>query len=180
MMDLFSCSERLKGTDDTAWARPANPWCMLARLAAAPLVFLALWSFSWVRPLGSRAAGADSDLGLGKRAPFLAPDNDRRVGHTWCAGRARLLEPQGGPDPKRTSPCRSLVHGRVSRRLAALLRPRFFARGRLARPNRLPRSHARKGLVLDRMAWLWDDRKDAHPTYRAWAAADWTEPSSPR
>lgn len=48
MMDVFALSERLMRMDDAAWERHANPLSVWSRVAALPLLVLALWTRAWI------------------------------------------------------------------------------------------------------------------------------------
>ena len=47
-MDVWRGAERLMAMDDAIWRRHANPWSGLTRLAALPLLGLAVWSRVWL------------------------------------------------------------------------------------------------------------------------------------
>ena len=39
---------QLFGMDDATWKRHANPWSLWTRVAGAPFILLAIWSFGWI------------------------------------------------------------------------------------------------------------------------------------
>jgi hypothetical protein len=48
MSDVFRSLERLMAMDDRVWRRHANPWSGWTRVAALPLLVLAIWSRVWI------------------------------------------------------------------------------------------------------------------------------------
>lgn len=47
-MDIFALAERLMRMDDAAWERHASPLSVWTRVAALPLLVLAIWSRVWL------------------------------------------------------------------------------------------------------------------------------------
>ena len=47
-MDVFCLAERLMRMDDDAWERHANPLSVWSRVAALPVLVLAIWSRVWL------------------------------------------------------------------------------------------------------------------------------------
>ena len=47
-MDIFALAERLMHMDDAAWERHASPLSVWSRVAALPLLVLAIWSRVWL------------------------------------------------------------------------------------------------------------------------------------
>ncbi|MBV0911423.1 DUF6653 family protein [Anianabacter salinae] len=48
MADGFRLAARVMAMDDRTWRRHANPWSGYSRMAALPLIVLAVWSRVWI------------------------------------------------------------------------------------------------------------------------------------
>ncbi|MEO1679801.1 MAG: DUF6653 family protein [Pseudomonadota bacterium] len=176
-MDIFRASERLMGMDDTVWARHANPASGLTRLFAAPIVFLAAWSFFWIGLWGMvPAALACAWIWLN---PRLFPPPERA--DSWMArgvlGERAYLNRRRVPIPHE--------HARMATvaTLSSVLFIVLCVVGFLRQDFWLAATgyHAAvlgKVWFVDRMAWLWDDMKSQTELYRAWAMADWSAHSA--
>ena len=153
--------------DDETWEGHANPWCFWTRLSVMPLLFLAIWSRVWL--------GWWSLIGVA-------------IALLWTWFNARIF-----PKPKSTDNWMSKgVFGErvwIDRNEIPIPpRHRHFPQFLTAiSAVGLPVSAwglfqldlywTGLGLLLiyvgklwffDRMVWLYEDMKDANPTYRSW------------
>ncbi|MEW2914437.1 DUF6653 family protein [Leisingera sp. JC11] len=165
--DLFAASERLMRMDDAAWARHANPWSVFSRMSVLPLMTLAIWSRVW--------------LGWGGLLPVLLV-----LAWTWWNPRA--FAPPASTDNWAS---RGTFGERVFLNRAQVPIPRHheqWAKGLawVSAVGVIPWVHGLwalnpgttlAGLILmiggklwfvDRMAWLYQDMKDKHPSYAGW------------
>ena len=172
-MDIFKHAESLMRMSDDTWARHANPWSVYTRFAGALPVFFALWSAHWIGwwsllPM----ALAGSWVYLNPRF-FRAP----KTADSWAArgvlGERAFLNRRAIPIPEE--------HRRVASLITAL--SGFFMLIGIwglavaefwAAFAGWHASVACKAWFVDRMAWLWEEMKGKHPTYEAWAKADWS------
>ena len=172
-MDIFSMAEKTMRMGPDAWARHANPLSVWTRALGTPFVFIAVWSYHWI--------------GWGAAALIAAVV-------FWTFVNPRLFSP---PKHTETWAAQAVLGERVF-----LNRKQVSIPSEHARAAWITTSFAVPflglslygfmiadfwtafggwhGAVLaklwfcDRMVWLWQDMKEAHPTYRAWAQADWT------
>ncbi len=153
--------------DETAWRRHANPWSVWTRVATLPLLVLAIWSRAW---LGWWA--------LGPVAPVLL----------WTWWNPRLF-----PIPPSTDnwASKGVMGERIwlNRDKVAVLRHHRLVPHILLAVTAIGGIIGVYGLVelaiwptllgtalvflgklwfVDRMAWLYEDMKDATPEYRRW------------
>jgi hypothetical protein len=154
--------------DDEAWRRHANPWSVILRNTALPLLIAAFWSRAW--------------LGWWAVAPVVAA-----LLWTWL--NPRLFPPPRSYDSwtsravlgERIWLNRDAVpvpahHRRAPNILSAVggIGMVFVAWGVLALelwPTLFGGALVYLGKLwfLDRMVWLWQDTRDATGEYRAWA-----------
>lgn len=171
-MDIFRQSERLMSMDDVAWARHANPMSVYSRFTCLPLLCLAIWSRAWIgfwslipialamawtwynprafgRPPHASASRWPSQAVFGERV-FL---NRREIPipkhHEVMALRLTIASTIGALP---------LLYGLGALHLWATLLGLFA--------TALP-----KVWFCDRMAWLYQDMKSAHPEYGAWESS---------
>ena len=177
MMDIFKTAERLMGMSDATWARHANRWSVYTRFGGAVPVFFALWSAHWIGwwsliPI----AMAGSWVYLNPRF-FSAPN----TADSWAArgvlGERAFLNRKIVPipnEPQRVAQITTTLSGFfMVIGIWGLLRGDF-----LVAFAGWHASVACKAWFVDRMAVLWDEMKDKHPTYSAWARAEWSVPLS--
>lgn len=153
--------------DDTTWLRHTNPWSVLLRNTVLPILIIAFWSRLW--------------LGWGVVVPvalallwmwfnpriFPAPQSLDHWASKAVLGERVWLNRDVVPVPMhhRTAPnILSAVSG-----IGMLfvfwgvlvfdLWPTFFGMALV---------YSGKLWFLDRMAWLWEDMKDANDEYRNW------------
>ena len=172
-MDLFKGAERLMGMTNQAWARHAHPLSVYTRFAGAIPVFFALWSAHWIGwwsliPIGAAAGW----IYLNPR--FFRPP---KTADSWAArgvlGERAFLNRKIVPipdEPRRAAHMTTILSGLFMLiGIAGLVFGQFWVA--------FTGWHASvtcKAWFVDRMAWLWDEMKDQHPTYAAWDRAEWS------
>lgn len=166
-MDFFRATERSMAMTDAVWMRHANPWSVWTRFTCLPLIILAIWSRIWlgwwalfplvlailwtwanprVFPVPSTTDTWASKGTFGERV-FLnrhnvpIPEHHRRWAIGLGAGSALGLIP--------------LVWGiwvfdvtMTVLGIVLMVLPKVW--------------------FVDRMVWLFEDMKDADPTYDSW------------
>lgn len=173
MRDLFKGAERLMGMTDATWARHANPWSVYTRFGGAVPVFFALWSAHWIGwwslvPI----VAAGGWVYLNPR--FFSPPE---TAESWAArgvlGERAFLNRKTVPipaEPRRVAHVTTALSG-----LFMLIGIWGLVRGEFW--TAFAGWHASvvcKAWFVDRMAWLWEEMKDEHPVYAAWARAEWS------
>ncbi len=166
--DIFALSERMMGMDEAAWARHANPLSVYSRMSILPLMTLAVFSRVWL------GWGALLPIGLvvlwtwwNPRA-FAPPKST----NSWAAhgtfGERVFLNRKAVPIPKH--------HARWAVSLGVVsglgLVPWLWGLWQIDLGMTLFGLSLMIGGKLwfvDRMVWLYQDMKDAHPDYTAWA-----------
>ncbi|WP_294226162.1 DUF6653 family protein [uncultured Shimia sp.] len=166
--DIFAHSERMMAMDEAAWARHANPLSVYSRMSILPLMTIAVFSRVWL------GWGAVLPVGL-------------VILWTWW-------NPRAFAPPKTTNSW--AAHGTFGERVflnrKAVSIPSHHTRWAIALGVvsgvgmvpwiwglwQLDLGMTLFGLSLmiggklwfvDRMVWLYQDMKDAHPDYTAWA-----------
>ena len=172
-MDIFAATERLMRMSDVAWARHANPWSVLTRLFAGPLIFFALWSPYWIGWTALLVIGlAVAWLVINPRL-FPSPKTTDSWSARGVLGERAFLNRKAVPIPAEFARLgwitTSISIGFLVLFVYGFLYGRFWL-GFAAWHGAL----VAKVWFVDRMAWLWDVMKDRHPVYRTWAAADWS------
>lgn len=166
-MDFFALAERSMGMDDDTWMRHANPLSVWTRFSCLPLIILAIWSRVWIGwwclvPL----AAALVWTWMNPRA-FPPPDSTNNWASKGTFGERVFLNRRSVPIPQH--------HGRWAIVLGALsafgLPPLVWGIWQLDEAMTV------LGLVMivlpkvwfvDRMVWLYQDMREAHPDYAAW------------
>lgn len=166
-MDLFNVAERGMAMNDAVWMRHANPWSVWTRFTCLPLIILAIWSRVW--------------LGWWALVPLALA-----CLWTWA-------NPRAFPPPKKTDSwaAKGTFGERVFLNRHKVPIPdhhRVWAIGLgfASATGLLPLTWGLwmldltmtlLGLVLivlpkvwfvDRMVWLFEDMKDADPSYASW------------
>ena len=166
--DVFALSERMMGMDDATWTRHANPWSVYSRTSILPLMTAAVLSRVW---LGWWALVPITLVVLwtwwNPRA-FGAP----KTTNSWAAhgtfGERVFLNRTKVPIPahhKRWAIALSIVSGLG-------LPPWIWGLWQLDLGMTLfglTLLFGGKLWFIDRMVWLYQDMKDAHPDYAGWA-----------
>lgn len=166
-IDPYALSERLMQMDDSAWARHANPLSVYSRFSALPFLTLAIWSRDWLgwwcllplmaalfwiwwnprafaAPVSTDSWAAHGTFGervFLNRHRVSIPDHHARWAHrlTWVS--AAGIVPW--------------VYGLWTLNLSAtVLGIALIVGGKV--------------WFVDRMVWLYQDMKDADPTYSSW------------
>ncbi|HEX2020620.1 MAG TPA: DUF6653 family protein [Aurantimonas sp.] len=170
-MDLLAALERLMLMDERDWRRHANPWSVWTRVAAFPLLVLAIWSRVWIGWWAlTTTAAVIAFLYLNPRLfpPPRQPDN-------WASkatfGERIYLARKAVPIPRQHARAAAvlvaasmigtilLVYGLVTLQITAVLVGTLLAAGA-------------KLWFVDRMVWLFEDMCHAAPRYRDWLVPD--------
>ncbi|MEX0286061.1 MAG: DUF6653 family protein [Paracoccaceae bacterium] len=166
--DIFRLSERMMHMDEATWARHANPWSVYTRFSILPLMTVAVWSRNW--------------LGWGALVPVAVV-----VIWTWL--NPRLFGPPETTDHwaahgtfgERVFLNRHVVPIPTHHRLWGVWLSVVAGLGIVPWVYGLwayDLSATLLGLTLmigaklwfvDRMVWLYQDMRDADPTYAAWS-----------
>ncbi|MEM9170283.1 MAG: DUF6653 family protein [Pseudomonadota bacterium] len=167
-MDYGAAAERLMAMDDAAWRRHANPWSVWTRLAATPLLFVALWSPFWIGWAGALPIAAAALWTWINPRLFPPPGRFDRWASKGVLGERVWLNRKAVPIPAgyaRAANVTTAISALFMVGVAFAFFTRNFAAGFLA-------WHAAvlaKLWFVDRMARLWEIMKDADPRYAAWA-----------
>jgi len=155
--------------DDETWLRHANPWSGMLRLTAFPALIIAFWSRAWLG--GWAIIPCVIALLWTWFNPRIFP-KPRSLDH-WMSrgtlGERVWLNRDTVPVP---------VHHRIAPNILSAVAASgllFVVWGVLVFdpwPTLFGVMLAYMGKLwfVDRMAWLWEDMKDAAPEYRAWRA----------
>ena len=166
-MDLFDLAERGMKMDDATWARHSNPWSVWTRFSCLPLIVLAIWSRVWLGwwclvPL----ALALGWTWLNPRA-FPPPTSTDNWASKGTFGERVFLNRKTVPIPPHHARWAVVLGGLSATGLPVLVWGLW----------QLDVAWTLLGLVLivvpkvwfvDRMVWLFEDMKDAHPAYASW------------
>ncbi|MEM9783861.1 MAG: DUF6653 family protein [Pseudomonadota bacterium] len=171
-MDLFRAAERLMVMNDRTWARPANALSVYSRIGGGIGIFLALYSAHWVGwwaclPVLLAVAWTWANPRL-----FAPPDHADGWAQRGVLGERAFLNRANVPVPAEFERACWLTTGLT----AAFMVPAILglAVGDLALGlTGWLAAMSAKIWFVDRCALLWDAMKDRHPTYEAWARADW-------
>ncbi|QMU58922.1 MAG: hypothetical protein GKR98_12410 [Boseongicola sp.] len=166
-MDAFDATERSMGMKDATWARHANPWSVWTRFTCLPLLILAIWSRDWfgwysLVPI----ALACLWIWWNPRA-FPVPASTDNWASKGTFGERIFLNRKTIPIPQHHLRW-AYVLGFAS---AIGIPPLIWGLWTLdfewtligAILTVLP-----KVWFVDRMVWLYEDRKDSDPTYQSW------------
>jgi hypothetical protein len=154
--------------DDEGWRRHANPWSVWTRVATLPLIVLAVWSRAWIGrwslvPIALVAAWTWINPRL-----FPAPRSTESWASRGVMGERVWLNRDRVPVPARHRLAPHLLTG-VAASGAVLL---IWGLARLEPWPTLTGTvvaYLGKLWFVDRMAWLYEDMKDATPEYRGWS-----------
>lgn len=164
--------ESVMGMSEQTWARHANPWSVWTRVPVLPALLLSAYSFWWIGywcllPAALVAAWA----WINPRA-FAPPRNrDSWAAHVTFGERVWAQPAPPSPFPRTTralQPCFRCCP-------ASGWRSRFrgwpCATAGRSRPG-CAVSVIAKLWFCDRMAWLYENMKDADPAYAAWRTSN--------
>lgn len=172
-MDIFKSFERLIGMDETVWARHANRWSVWTRIAGAVPVFLAAWSVWWIGWWSLPGIAAVLVWIWINPRLFPAPDRVDAWASKGVLGERVFLNRDTVPVPAGHRRA-ALITSSLSAIFALVAVYGFAVQDLVLSATAWAVSAAAKLWFVDRMAWLWEEMKDAHPVYRAWARADWS------
>ncbi len=166
-MDLFNLAERGMRMDETVWMRHANPWSVWTRFTCLPLIILAIWSRVWLGwwalvPL----ALALIWTWVNPRAfpPPVSTDNWASKG---TFGERVFLNRRIVPIPSHHARWAVLLGALSALGLVPLLWG-LWALDPVMTLLGLVLTVLPKVWFVDRMVWLYEDMKDAHPDYADW------------
>ena len=166
-MDLFAALERLMRMDERAWRRHANPWSVWTRVAAFPLLVLAIWSRVWIGWWAAPIVTAIVVLLYLNPRLFPPPRQPDNWASKATFGERVYLARKTVPIPAHHERAASvltitaligavlLVYGLVALQVTAVLVGLLLAAGA-------------KLWFVDRMVWLYEDMARTEPRYRAW------------
>jgi hypothetical protein len=155
------------GLDDRTWLRHANPWSVWTRATVLPFLMLALWSRVW---LGwwclLPVALCLFWMWLNPRA-FPPPRSTRNWASKSVLGERVWLNRRRRPVPPhhRLLPPLLAALAAVGTLLAIW---GVIALALWPALTGLSVVYTAKFWFLDRMVWLYEDMRDADPTYAAW------------
>lgn len=166
-MDLFAALERLMGMDERVWQRHASPWSVWTRVAAFPLLVLAIWSRVWIGWWAAPAVAAIALFLYANPRLFPPPDHTDNWASKATFGERVYLARRSVPIPAHHRRAAALlttaamigagllVYGLVRLQLTPVLVGLLLAAGA-------------KLWFVDRMVWLYEDMARADPRYRDW------------
>jgi hypothetical protein len=167
-VDIFRFTERLMLMDEETWQRHAHPFSVWSRVFfGLPLLVLAVWSRTWIGGWWLLAlAAALTFLWLNPRmAPVPVHTNN------WASkavfGERVWLNRKAVPIPRRHRLAPHLLTAISVLGIPFLLWGLYT----LAIWQTLLGAaliYLGKMWFVDRMVWLYEDMKDAHPEYAAW------------
>jgi len=172
MDTIFKGAARLMAMSDDAWARHANPWSGYTRFAGSVPTFVAIYSVHWIgwwalAPIALIVAWTIINPRL-----FAPPQTADNWATRGVLGERAYLNRKAVPVPAEHVRFANLttvfamifmavaIYGFIVGDFGAAFAG-FFA------------AVLAKTWFVDRMAWLWADIREDHPTYQAWARADW-------
>ena len=179
--DIFALAEKLMSMSPDVWARHANPLSVYTRIAGGTAVFFALWSPFWLGWWSVLAIGL-AGLWIWLNPRLFPPPSDTR---SWAA-RGVLGERAFLRRAVVAIPSEHARMGHISTGIAGIFlvitAVAFYRENFWFAFTAWHAATLAKVWFVDRMAWLWDDMKDANDLYRAWDRAEWhfEEPSVTR
>ena len=166
-MDLFRATEHSMAMSDDVWMRHANPWSVWTRFTCLPLILLAIWSRIWLGWWALVPLALACLWTWWNPRAFPPPSSTNNWASKGTFGERVFLNRHAIPIPEH--------HRRWAIALgfgsAIGLIPLVWGLWALDLTMTL------LGVVLmilpkvwfvDRMVWLYEDMKDADPTYAAW------------
>lgn len=158
---------RLMGMSDAVWARHASPWSVWTRVPILPLLALSIFSRAWIGwwclvPIAALVVW----IWLNPRA-FPTPETTDRWASKGTFGERVWLNRAVVPIPRH--------HARVAQILSAVSGAGLLvgAYGLVVLDGWMTMAGVSVSVLcklwfVDRMVWLYEDMKDADPTYRSW------------
>jgi hypothetical protein len=153
--------------DEATWERHANPWSVWTRFTAMPLLVLAVWSRAW---LGRRAVVPMTVAllwtWLNPRV-FSKPVSTDNWASRGVLGERVWMNRKNVPVPEHHRLLPNILS--VVSALGGVLAIWGVAALRVW-PTLLGMALVYLGKLwfIDRMAWLYEEMKDANPEYRGW------------
>ncbi|MEN0000538.1 MAG: DUF6653 family protein [Pseudomonadota bacterium] len=172
-MDIFKIAERSMRMDDRAWARHGNPWSAYTRLGGSVPLFFALYSGHWIGWWALIPIGAMIAWTLINPRLFPPPDHTKSWATRGVLGERVFLNRHTVAIPAEHLRIAHLTTG-LSAFFVLIAIYGFWTGTFWTAFSGFAAAVMAKTWFVDRMAWLWDDMKDSHPTYAAWDGADWT------
>ena len=166
-MDLFRATERGMAMSDAVWMRHANPWSVWTRFSCLPLIVLAIWSRVWLGWWALLPITLACLWTWWNPRAFPPPEKTDNWASKGTFGERVFLNRRTVPIPDHHVRW-AMVLGFGS---AVGIIPLVWGLWSLDVTMTL------LGLVLvvlpkiwfvDRMVWLYEDMKDADPTYASW------------
>jgi Family of unknown function (DUF6653) len=153
--------------DDGAWLRHANPWSVITRFTALPLLVVSLWSRVWLGWWALLPVALSLFWTWYNPRIFPPPASLESWASRAVLGERAWLNRDRVPVPEYHRMAPNLLSaisgiGMVITLWGVLLLdpwPTFLG---------IVLVYAGKLWFLDRMVWLWQDLKDATPEYRSW------------
>lgn len=166
-MDLFRATERGMAMSDAVWMRHANPWSVWTRFSCLPLIVLAIWSRVWLGWWALLPLALACLWTWWNPRAFPPPAKTDNWASKGTFGERVFLNRRTVPIPDHHV-LWAMVLGFGS---AVGIIPLVWGLWSLDVTMTL------LGLVMvvlpkvwfvDRMVWLYEDMKDADPTYASW------------
>lgn len=153
--------------DDAAWLRHANPWSVALRNTVLPLIVIALWSRLWLGWWALVPAVLALLWAWYNPRVFPAPASFDHWASKAVFGERAWLNRDRVPVPEHHRVVPNLLSGMSALGMLFVLWgvlvfevwPAVFGMALV---------YCGKLWFLDRMAWLWDEMKDATGDYREW------------
>ena len=166
-MDYGRFLEKLMVMDDATWQRHANPWSVWTRVAILPLFVLVIWCRAWlgawiVIPIFLLVVWTY----VNPRA-FPKPVTTKSWASQATFGERVWLNRNTKPIPDHHARFAHILSGLSALSLIPMIYG-LYAYEPVAASLGLILLIVSKFWFLDRMVWLYQDRKDDNEEYRAW------------
>lgn len=172
-MDLFAALERLMRMDERAWRRHASPWSVWTRVAAVPLLVLAVWSRVWIGWWAAPAVAAIVVFLFANPRLFPPPRQPDNWASKATFGERAYLARRTVPIPAHHRRA-AVVLTTVSLIGAAVLVYGLVRLEITATLVGLCMMAGAKLWFVDRMVWLFEDMCRTEPCYRDWLTPEST------
>lgn len=166
-MDFFKAAERGMAMDDAVWMRHANPWSVWTRFTCLPLIILAIWSRVWLGWWALVPLALACLWTWANPRAFPPPAKTDTWASKGTFGERVFLNRHAVPIPEHHR------HWAIGLGFASAtgLIPLVWGLWALDVPTTLlgvALLVLPKVWFVDRMVWLFEDMKDADPTYASW------------
>lgn len=171
-MDVFSGASRAMMMTGESWARHANPLSVYSRIIGGTFVFFALWSVHWLGVAAALPIAAAAAWTVLNPRLFPPPKETNSWAARGVLGERAFLLRNVVPIPPghRTA---AMVTTVIAALFLALAGVAFVLENAVGAFAAWHGATVAKLWFCDRMAFLWDEMKAAHPAYAAWASGDW-------